>query len=312
MQQTTLGKTELSVSRLGYGAAPIGFLNTDVHQVGKVLNALLDRGVNLIDTAAAYKGSEQAIGQAVGHRRDDFVLVSKCGMGGPEEYQDRPWSAAAIAATIDRSLQRLQTDHLDVCLLHSCSKDVLEKGEALGALVASREAGKVRFAGYSGDNDAAVFAAGLPDIVVIETSVNLCDQANLDSVIPAARAHDVGVIAKRPIANAAWKSPSSQKGMYQSYASEYHRRFNQMEVTPHDLGYHGHPEVEWPEIALKFTIAHQGVHTAICGTTSLDNAEQNVAVVNKHALREEVVAKLMTAFAQARAADAQGDWSGQT
>ncbi|MEM6757586.1 MAG: aldo/keto reductase, partial [Planctomycetota bacterium] len=70
MQQTTLGKTELSVSRLGYGAAPIGFLETEVAEVGRVLNYLLDHGVNLIDTAAAYRGSEEAIGKTIGERRD--------------------------------------------------------------------------------------------------------------------------------------------------------------------------------------------------------------------------------------------------
>jgi len=314
MQHITLGKTELSVSPLGYGAAPIGFLGTEVAQVGEIINHLLDHGVNLLDTAAAYKGSEQALGQTVGHRRDDFVLVSKCGMGGVEDekFDNDPWHPGAIAATIDRSLERLQTDHLDVCLLHSCPQETLEKGDALGALVAAREAGKILFAGYSGDNAAAVYAASLPDIAVIETSVNLCDQANLDTVIPACRANDVGVIAKRPIANAAWKQMSSQRGMYQNYASEYHRRFNQMGVTPHDLGYHGHPEVEWPEIALKFTLAHEGVHSAICGTTSLENAEHNLAAANKNPLREEVVAKLMAAFNDAKAADPDGDWNGRT
>ena len=312
MQQNFLGQTELSVSRLGYGAAPIGFLETDIEQIGKVLNHLLDHGVNLIDTAAAYRGSEEAIGQTVGHRRDDFVLVSKCGMGGLPEFQDNPWSAEAITACVDRSLSRLGTDHLDVCLLHSCGRDVLEKGEALGALVAAREAGKIRFAGYSGDNETGAYAAGLDDVAVIETSLNLCDQANLDTVLPACRARDVGVIVKRPIANAAWKDLTSQPGMYQSYASEYHRRFKRMELTPTDLGYHGHPEIEWPEIALKFALAHEGVHTAIVGTTSTINAEHNLAAVNKNPLREEVVEKIVAAFNAARDADPDGDWSGQT
>ena len=310
MQQNTLGKTELSVSALGFGAAPIGMLETGPNQIGRVLNLLLDGGVNLIDTAACYKNSEQAIGEAVGHRRDDYVLVSKCGHAGELDGPD--FSPSVIAASIDRSLKRLKTDHLDVCLLHSCPQDVLEKGEALGALLEARDAGKVLFAGYSGDNHAAVYAANLPDIAVIETSINLCDQANLGSVVEACRAHDVGVIAKRPIANAAWKEPAAQPGMYQKYASEYHRRFQLMDVTPHSLGYHGHPEIEWPEIALKFTLAHEGVHTAICGTTSQVNAESNLAAVNKNHLREEVVARLHAAFADARAADPDGDWSGQT
>ena len=187
-----------------------------------------------------------------------------------------------------------------------------EKEKALGFAREAREAGKVRFAGYSGDNAAGVYAASLPDIAVIETSVNFCDQANLESVIPACQANDVGVIAKRPIANAAWKNLSDQRGMYQNYASEYHRRFNKMGITPHDLGYHGHPEVEWPEIALKFTLAQAGVHTAICGTTSLENAEHNLAAANKNPLREEVVEKLKAAFAKARDADPDGDWAGRT
>ena len=310
MQQNTLGKTELAVSALGFGAAPIGMLETGPNQIGRVLNLLLDGGVNLIDTAACYKNSEQAIGDAVAHRRDDYVLVSKCGHASGLDGQD--FTPQLITASIDRSLKRLQTDHLDVCLLHSCPKDVLEAGDALGALIQAREKGKIRFAGYSGDNEAGAYAATLPDVAVLETSVNLCDQANLDTVVAACLAHDVGVIAKRPIANAAWKQPDAQPGMYQKYASEYHRRFNLMNVTPHSLGYHGHPEIEWPEIALKFTLAHEGVHTAICGTTSQVNAESNLAAVQKNPLREEVVERLHAAFAAARDADPDGDWSGQT
>lgn len=310
MQQNLLGKTGLSVSQLGFGAAPIGMLDIEVQQVGRLLNQLLDRGVNLIDTAACYQGSEDAIGQTVGGRRDDYVLVSKCGHTSGLDGED--FSPAIIAANIDRSLKRLKTDHLDVCLLHSCGLDVLEKGEALGALVEAREAGKVRFAGYSGDNDAAAYAAALPDVAVIEASINLCDQANLESVLPVCRQNDVGVIAKRPIANAAWKQLDTQPGMYRDYASEYHRRFNLMGVTPTDLGYHGHPEIEWPEIALKFALAHEGVHCAIAGTTSTVNAEHNLEAVNKNPLREEVVERLKAAFAAAREADPGGDWAGRT
>lgn len=311
MEQSILGKTELSVSRLGFGAAPIGFLETEVQQVARVLNFLLDQGVNLIDTAAAYRGSEEALGQTLSHRRDDFVLVSKCGMG-DEELPGEPWSPEKLTATIDRSLQRLGTDHLDVCLLHSCGLDVLEKGEALGALVKAREAGKILHAGYSGDNEPALYAVAQPDVAVLETSINVVDQANLAQVLPLCVQNDVGVIAKRPIANAAWKDLKSQRGMYQSYASEYHRRFSKLDITPHDLGYHGHPEVEWPEIALKFTLAQPGVTTAICGTTSTANAESNVDAVNKNPLREQVVKKIKQAYEQARKDDPNGDWSAQT
>ena len=310
MQQTILGKTDLSVSRLGFGAAPIGLLETELDQVERVLTYLLDQGVNVIDTAACYAGSEEAIGRTVGQRRDDYVLVSKAGHAAGLEGDD--FSPGVITASIDRSLKRLRTDHLDVCLLHSCGRDVLEQGDALAALVEAVEAGKVRFAGYSGDNDTAAYAARLPDVAVIETSINLCDQANLTAVLPICRERDLGVIAKRPIANAAWKDADRQPGMYKKYASEYARRFALMDVKPNELGYSGHPDVEWPEIALKFTLAIDGVHTAICGTTSSSNAESNVAAVHKNDLREEVVSKLQEAFHRAREADDGGDWSGQT
>jgi aryl-alcohol dehydrogenase-like predicted oxidoreductase len=310
MQQAFLGKTELSVSPLGFGAAPVGFLDTGQNQIARILHLLLDAGVNVIDTAACYPGSEQAIGRAVADRREDYVLITKAGHA--SGLDDDDFAPSAIAASVDRSLQRLRTDHLDVCLLHSCPKSVLEQGDALGALVEAREAGKVSHVGYSGDNDDAAYAAALPDVAVIETSINLCDQANIDSVLPACRAHDVGVIAKRPIANAAWKSLDDQPGMYAKYASEYARRFKRMGLTPQDLGYHSHPEIEWPEIALKFTLAIEGVHTAICGTTSTVNAEHNVESVNKNPLREEAVARLRKAFEEARESDPDGDWSGQT
>jgi aryl-alcohol dehydrogenase-like predicted oxidoreductase len=85
-----------------------------------------------------------------------------------------------------------------------------------------------------------------------------------------------------------------------------------MDIKPDQLGYSGHPEVEWPEIALKFTKAIDGVHSAICGTTSTVNAESNVAAVEKNPLRDEVVQKIRQAWQAARDADSDGDWSGQT
>ncbi|MEM6551497.1 MAG: aldo/keto reductase [Planctomycetota bacterium] len=313
MPKTILGKTELSVSQLGFGAAPVGFLDTQQAQITEILTYLLDHGVNLIDTAAAYKGSEQSIGNAISDRRDDYVLVSKCGMGGVElpELDNNTWHPKAITATIDRSLERLKTDHIDVMLLHSCKQSILEQGDALGAVMDAVKAGKVRFAGYSGDNEAAAYAATLPDISVIETSINICDQHNIDAVLPACIKHDIGVIAKRPIANAAWNPLDKQRGMYRSYAKTYHDRLNQMGVTPNQLGYSGHVELEWPEIALKFTLAIPGVHTAIVGTTDPHNAENNIESVQKNPLRQQVVDRLRDAFKQAQSAAGE-PWLGQT
>lgn len=310
MERNTFGKTGLEISPIGFGGAPIGLLETGQQQVGEVLNLLLDSGVNLIDTAAAYRGSEEAIGKAVADRRDEFVLVSKCGVpgAGPES---EAWQPKDLKESIDRSLQKLQIDHLDVMLLHSCSMETLQQGEALETLTRARDAGKVRHVGYSGDNQAAAYAATLNDVAVIETSINICDQANINSVLPIAREHKLGVIAKRPIANAAWKQTSAQPGFYKEYAQTYSRRLIEMGLSPDELGFQGDPADEWPEIALRFTLGQPGVHVAIIGTTNPDHARRNIAAAEAGPLPQEALEKLRIAFRTAE--QKSGDeWVAQT
>lgn len=305
-----LGKTGLNVSVVGFGAAPVGFLETEREEVKRLLNTLLDQGVNLIDTAASYMGAEEALGETVSHRRAEFVLVSKCGKGS-QRWDDEDWSPDAITASIDRSLQRLKTDHIDVMLLHTCDLETLQRGEALAALVKAREAGKIRFVGYSGDNEAAAFAATLPDVAVIETSVNLCDQANIAAVLPAARHHDIGVIAKRPIANAAWKELSQQPGLYAGYAKTYHDRFRAMDLDARKLGIVGDPGAVWAEVALRFTLSQEGVTTAIIGTTNPVHLVSNLAAAAKGRLHTAEMHRIRTAFLEAEAKSGQR-WPGQT
>lgn len=310
MEPILLGKTDLSVSRLGFGAAPIGFLDTPQAQVDKLIALLLSEGVNLYDTAAMYNDAEEKLGIALSGRREEAVLVSKCGTK-DDDLPGEAWSAKLITASIDRSLKRLKTDHLDLTLLHSCDLDVLQHGEAVEALIKARQAGKTTYLGYSGDNAEAVAAAAMDWVDVIETSVSICDQHNIDTVLPACRKHNVGVIAKRPIANAAWNPLNKQRGLYKEYARVYHDRLKAMHITPHELGYHGHIEVEWPEIALKFTLAIEGVDAAIVGTTSTVNAMANIEAVNKNPLREQVVNKLRQAFKDAQRESGE-HWLGQT
>ena len=141
-----LGRTGLQVSTLGFGAAPIGYLQIDRQRVGRILNLLLDNGLNLIDTAASYPGSEEVIAETVAARRSQYVLVSKCGSTLPD-VPGQAWSQDVILRTVDRSLSRLKTDQIEVMLLHSCDLSTLKQGEAIGALVKARQAGKIRHAG---------------------------------------------------------------------------------------------------------------------------------------------------------------------
>lgn len=307
LERRRLGRTGAAVSVLGFGAGPIGYLETEPNEVARLLNRLLDEGVNLIDTAASYRGAEERIGAAVSHRRDQFFLVTKCGpalAGVP----GGPWSPETITHTVERALRRLRTDYIDVMLLHSCERSVLERGEAVGALEQARRAGKVRWLGYSGDNEEAAFACSVPDLDVIEVSVNLCDQANLETVLPLARDGALGVIAKRPLANAAWRPPNQQPGLYADYARPYSDRLRHLALNPLDLGLSGDLESAWPELALRFALSHAGVHTAIIGTTQLDNALANLRAAQKGPLPPETVARIRAAFHAA----ADDSWIGLT
>ena len=310
METRRFGKTGLDASVLGFGAAPIGVLDAPQSEIEAVLNLLLDEGVNLIDTAANYASSEEAIGKAVAARRDEYILVSKCGQAFPD-LKGSAWSAEIIHNTIERSLNRLQTEYLDVMLLHSCDLETLQQGDVIAALVAARDAGKIRHAGYSGDNQAAAFAAGIEELTVIETSVNICDQINIDLTLPKTRAADLGVLAKRPIANAAWKPLTDQPGFYTEYARDYTQRWSAMGLTLADIDFEGVPDTTWPEIALRFTLGQPGVHTAIIGTTNTAHAAANVAAARQGPLSAPAIETIRTAFANT-AAKSPDVWRGLT
>lgn len=302
------GKTGLNVSVLGFGAAPAAFLSAEATATARLVESLLDAGMNVLDTAAMYPGSEAFIGEHLSHRRKDYVLISKCGTK-VAEIDAPAWSPELITASVDRALRLTKTDALDVMLLHSCDLATLQKGEALGALVKARAAGKVRHVGYSGDNAAAAYAAGMADVAVIETSVSIVDQANIDVVLPAAEKGNVGIIVKRPIGNAAWRPAEAHTGIYANYNKPYIERFGKLGLSPADLGFAGDPQAAWPEIAIRFTLSFPQVGTAIIGTTKQKNAEANLAHVAKGPLPAEAVAKIRAAF---KRADPEGKWPGLT
>src|SRR5205823_2215071 len=115
---------------------------------------------------------------------------------------------------------------------------------------------------------------------------------------------NLAVIAKRPIANAAWKDLSQQPGMYQKYAAVYTDRLSKMKLKPAELGFADDND-GWAEMALRFTLSQSGVHTAIIGTTNPANAEANLRHVEKGPLPPETIEKIRAAF---RRADPNGQW----
>jgi aryl-alcohol dehydrogenase-like predicted oxidoreductase len=134
-------------------------------------------------------------------------------------------------------------------------------------------------------------------------------KANLGTMLPVARQQNVGIIAKRPIANTAWRPAQQLQGIYQDYAKPYRERFATMQITPQDLGFSS--EADWPEIALRFTLSHPGVHVAIIGTTNPLNAKRNLEAAAKGPLPKSTLEKLASAFTRAEASGNQ-KWPGLT
>jgi aryl-alcohol dehydrogenase-like predicted oxidoreductase len=298
MEKRAFGKTDMNVSVLGFGGAEIGFENASPHVVKELLAAAIDHGLNVIDTAECYVGSEELIGNAVGNRRKEFYLFSKCGHG--ENYMVNAWGKADIAKSIERSLKRLKTDYLDLIQLHSCSESLLKEGEVIEALQEAKQAGKTRYIGYSGDGADARYAIETGVFDALQTSVSIADQEAIEGNLPEALRRGMGVIAKRPIANAAWKSKSKPSN---SYVVPYWERLQK-------LGYdfiNGNPTFS-AEIALRFTLSVPGVHVAIVGTTKPSRWKENAELLNNGQLDKTDFEAIRARWQEI----AQTDWTGQT
>jgi len=277
MEKRRLGKTDMDVSVLGFGGSEIGYEHASPETVAELLNSALDAGLNVIDTAECYYNSEELIGQTVSDRRKEFYLFTKCGHPhGMESGAD--WSKDSILKSIERSLERLKTDRLDLVQLHSCSESTLRKGEVIEALQTARGRGYTRYIGYSGDSRAAHFAVECGAFDTVQTSISIADQEAINLTVPLARERKMGVIAKRPIANAAWKTGHRP---IDSYHHEYWERLRKLN---YDF-LHGDLEKSI-SIALRFTLSIPGVHTAIVGTKNPERWEQNAKLLEAGPLDE--------------------------
>jgi aryl-alcohol dehydrogenase-like predicted oxidoreductase len=277
MEKRRLGKTDMDVSVLGFGGSEIGYERASAETVAELLNSALDAGLNVIDTAECYYNSEELIGQAVGNRRREFYLFTKCGHPHGME-SGANWSKDSILESVTRSLQRLKTDRLDLLQLHSCSEAELRKGEVIDALQTARDEGYTRYIGYSGDSRAAHFAVECGAFDTLQTSINVADQEAIDLALPLAREKQMGVIAKRPIANAAWKTGHRP---IDSYHHEYWERLRKLSFD----FLRGDPNRSI-SMALRFTLSAPGVHTAIVGTKKPARWGENARLLEAGPLRD--------------------------
>lgn len=290
----------MQLSVLGFGGAEIGNEGADAATVEQLLGNALDAGLNVIDTAECYRNSEELIGKTVGNRREEFYLFTKCGH--PHGVEGSPnWSLASLLESIERSLRRLQTDRVDLVHLHSCPEAVLRKGDAIAALQAAREKGYTRYIGYSGDSHAARYAAECGAFDSLQISLNLADQEAIDLVLPVAREKGLGVIAKRPIANAAWKTGHTPANSYHQIYWDRLRKLDYSFLEGTDLA-------KPVAIALRFTLTTPGVATAIVGTTKPERWEENARLLEAGPLSAAEYAEIRERWEDV----APKTWIGQT
>ncbi|MBC7526228.1 MAG: aldo/keto reductase [Chthonomonadaceae bacterium] len=295
MEKRELGKTGLHVTVLGFGGAELGYARAEVKVVESVLGAALDAGLNVIDTAECYGSGEETVGHAVSHRRKEFYLFTKCGHASGIDLPD--WDVSLLQQSIDRSLSRLKTDYIDVLQLHSCTEEMLRKGEVVEVLNRAKDAGKTRFIGYSGDGAAARYAVESGAFDTLQTSINLADQQVLEETLPLAYEKGIGVIVKRPIANAVWKHETKPDN---DYVVSYWER---LQSLAYDF-LKGEDDVE---MALRFTLSFPGVSTAIVGTGKPGRWVENAEFVRKGNLSDAQIGTIRARWKEV----AGEDWVGQ-
>lgn len=277
MEKRAFGKTDMQVTVLGFGGAEIGFEKATPETVSHLLTTALDAGLNVIDTAECYLQSEELIGQAVSGRRNDFYLFTKCGH--PDSPAKEDWRHDSLLQSIQRSLRRLRTGQVDLVQLHSCSEDELRKGDVILALQKARERGYTRYIGYSGDGRAARYAVECGQFDTLQTSVSIADQEAIELTLPLASNRQMGVIAKRPIANATWRYDRKPDN---TYHQAYWDRLQKLHYPFVD----GDP-TQAAAMALRFTLSVPGIHTAIVGTKNPARWRDNAALLEVGPLSPE-------------------------
>ncbi len=207
MEQRPLGRTGLSVSRIGWGTVKIGrstgvkypdaFDVPSASEADWIVNAMLDLGITLIDTAPAYGLAEERLGGALGSRRHEVVLCTKVGEQFENGRSTHDFSAASTRRSLELSLRKLRTDAVDLILVHSDGRDIEIQTETdvVETLQDIKKAGMTQAIGFSGKTpDGAAHALGWADVLMCEYSIDVQTHA---AVILQAAEQGVGVLLKK-------------------------------------------------------------------------------------------------------------------
>ena len=272
LPRAVLGRTELEVTRLGYGAGHRRALTEA--EIGSLLNAVLDAGITFIDTANDYGNSEEMIGRYVRHRRREYVLATKCGCHprGPHV-----WTRANLFRGLHESLARLRLDCVDVMQLHNPSVRDVERGQLAEALQDMRQQGKVRWLGVSTTlpDLPAFLAQGVFDVFQIPYSGL---EREHEEWIGRVAQQGGGTIIRGGVALG-----EPDVGLGQASRWERFRRARLDDLRPS-----GESRTAF---LLRLTLAYPHVHTAIVGTTNLAHLRENVQAAAAGPLAADVAAE---------------------
>ncbi|MET9958361.1 aldo/keto reductase [Streptomyces sp. NPDC006326] len=314
MHHLPLGRSGLRVSAVGLGCNNFGG-RLDARATRAVVDAALDAGVTLFDTADIYGGrggSERHLGQALKGRRDQVVLATKFGFAGMDmEYGPAAGSRggrAYIRRAVEESLRRLDTDHIDLYQLHS-PDPATPVAETLAALTELVAEGKVRYIGHSNFSawqlaEAAHVAreTGAAPFVSAQNEWSLLERSAEAELLPAARHYGVGVLPYFPLANGlltgkirrgAPVPPGSRLEGRPAYLTE--ERLDTVEALAALAGRHGRTVLE---LAIGWLLAQPGCASVIAGATSAEQVRANAAVAGRP-LEPELLAEI-DVIAQAR------------
>jgi aryl-alcohol dehydrogenase-like predicted oxidoreductase len=286
----TLGRTGIEATVLGFGAMELrgpdsGRRRRPItpEQAERVLNDVLDSGINYIDTSIDYGTSEEFIGEFISDRRGEYFLASKCGclVGAPplapDQRQSHVFTKENIVAGVEQSLRRMKTDYLDVVQLHaSPSMETLEAEDVVATLLGLKADGKVRFIGTSSTlpNIAEHVALDVFDVFQIPYSAL---EREHEAVITEAAAHGAGTVIRGGVAKG---EPGAGNGAEDVWAA-----YERADLDALADG------ASRSEFMLRFTISHPALSTTIVGTLNPDHLAENVAAVKKGPLPEDVYAE---------------------
>jgi myo-inositol catabolism protein IolS len=300
MELRPFGGTGLDVSAIGFGCWEVGGGYGDVEEAefGHAVGRALDLGVNCFDTAEGYGmgASEQALGRALGRRRDEAIVVSKFGMN----YRDRPnlrdSSRERVHASIDKSLKNLGTDWVDVYLVHWPDRETPFE-ETMQALEEVVRDGKVRHVGLSNFKLEEIEACRQAFRVdVVQYGWNMFDRRMQREILPYCQEHEIGFMAYGSLCFGLltgtftedtdfgagdWRSRQGNMGSIKMFealfgAETFPRNVRAVEELKSIAARY---DKSLPQLALRWAISHPGVSTALVGCRNIAEVEDNVGAV---------------------------------